>query len=211
MPLECGQLARSPQPAGPNGPWLVMVSGMPATGKTTLGRRLAADVGVPFFAKDELKETLFDTLGVGDRSWSRRLGAASMTLLRAIAEATVSAGRSAVIEANFTLAYDAPFYQELMARAGVRVAQVWLTASPDAIIERFERRAASPQRHPGHVELANMDEFRRALAREDDAPLPLGGPIRRVDTNDFATLDYPALLEWLRAALAGADAPGETS
>lgn len=208
MPLEGEQPA---QPAGPDGPWLVMVSGMPATGKTTLGRRLAADLGAPFFAKDELKETLFDTLGVGDRAWSRQLGAASMSLLRGIAEATVNAGRSAVIEANFTLAYDAPFYQELMARAGVRVAQVWLTASPDAIIERFERRAASPQRHPGHVELANMDEFRQALARVDDAPLPLAGPIRRVDTNDFATLDYPALLEWLRVALAGADTPGGTS
>lgn len=211
MPLEGGRPAQPARPAEPDGPWLAMVSGMPATGKTTLGRRLAADLGVPFFAKDELKETLFDTLGVGDRAWSRRLGAASMSLLRGIAEATVSAGHSAVIEANFTLAYDAPFYQELMARAGVRVAQVWLTASPDTIIERFERRAASPQRHPGHVELANMDEFRRALARVDDAPLPLAGPIQRVETNDFATLDYPALLEWLRAALAGADALGGTS
>lgn len=199
------------QPARPAGPWLVMVSGMPATGKTTLGRRLAADLGLPFFSKDELKETLFDTLGVGDRAWSRRLGAASMTLLRHIAEATASAGQAAVIEANFSLEYDAPFYQDLMSRSGVRIAQVWLTASPTTIVERFEQRAASPQRHPGHVELANMDEFRQALSRVDDAPLPLAGPLMHVETNDFVALDYPALLEWLCAALTGANAPGETS
>jgi len=199
------------QPARPTGPWLVMVSGMPATGKTTLGQRLAADLGLPFFSKDGLKETLFDSLDIGDRAWSRRLGAASFALLRSIAQAMVDAGQAAVIEANFSLEYDAPFYEELMTRSGVRIAQVWLTASPATIIARFEQRAASPQRHPGHVELANMDEFRQALARVDDAPLPLAGPLARIETNDFAALDYPALLEWLYTTLTGANAPGETS
>ena len=200
MPME------RPQPAR-----LALVSGMPATGKTTLGRRLAADLGLPFFAKDDLKETLFDTLGVGDLAWSRRLGPASFTLLRYIAEATVRAGQSAVIEANFTVEYDAPFYQSLVARHGVRVAQVWLTAAPMTILARFERRAASADRHPGHVELANMDEFRPALLRADDAPLPLAGALITVNTDDFAALDYPALLERLRLALDGADDPGGTS
>ncbi len=190
-------MAEQPRPA----PLLVVVSGKPATGKTTLGQRLAADLGLPFFARDALKETLFDALGVADRAWSRRLGAASFALLRRLTENMLSAGCSLVIEANFSAANDAPFYQSLATRYGALVAQVWLTAAPATIARRFEQRAASAERHPGHVELANMAEFRPALLRADDAPLPLDGALYAVDTTDFAAVAYPALLQSLRSEL----------
>ncbi len=36
--------------------------------------------------------------------------------------------------------------------------------------------------------LEHMDEFRAALLRTDDAPLPLPGALVTVDTTDFATV-----------------------
>jgi predicted kinase len=189
-------------------PLLIVVSGKPATGKTTLGRRLAADLGLPFFSKDDLKETLFDTLGASDRAWSRRLGAASFALLRRIAEAQLSAGQSLIVEANFAAAYDAPFYQSLATRHGARVAQVWLTAETATILRRFEQRAASDERHPGHVELAYMDEFRPALLRAEDAPLPLEGALYTLNTTDFAAVAYAVALHALRLARDGATGQG---
>lgn len=192
-------------------PLLLVITGKPATGKTTLGRRLAADLGLPFFSKDEMKETLFDSLGAADRAWSRRLGIASFALLRTVTAALLGAGQSLAVEANFLAAYDAPFYQSLVARSGARVAQVWLTATPEMIVERFERRAASEERHPGHVELANMAEFRVALLTREDAPLPLTGALFRVETSDFDRVDYIALLDGVRQAIGGAEAPGESS
>ncbi|HEX8858768.1 MAG TPA: AAA family ATPase [Actinomycetes bacterium] len=47
---------------------LVLVTGPPASGKTTLARPLAFSLGLPLLGKDTIKEALFDTLGNGDRS-----------------------------------------------------------------------------------------------------------------------------------------------
>lgn len=184
-------------------PLLVIVSGKPATGKTTLATRLAADLALPLFTKDGVKEALFDAMGVGDRAWSRRLGAGSMATLYHITATLLAARVSLMVEANFRPAMRAPLYGALAERTGARVAQVWLTAPLDTLLRRFEARAATAGRHPGHVEQANMAEFRALLAAED-TPLPLAGALFTVDTTDFAALRYAELLAALRLARAGA-------
>lgn len=45
---------------------LVLVTGLPASGKTTLAQGLAAMLELPLIAKDRYKELLFDVLGVKD-------------------------------------------------------------------------------------------------------------------------------------------------
>ena len=66
---------------------LVYVSGAPGSGKSTLAVPLAAELGYALLRKDRIKETLHDALGAPepDRVWSRRLGAAAMELLWALA------------------------------------------------------------------------------------------------------------------------------
>jgi predicted kinase len=78
---------------------VVLVSGAPGSGKTTIAVPLAAELGFPLLSKDIIKEQLFDVLGAGDGdsvSWSKRLGAASMELMWTLAgqfpEAVLEAG-----------------------------------------------------------------------------------------------------------------------
>jgi len=56
---------------------LIVVSGAPGTGKSTIAAALADELGWPLLALDTVKETLADVLGLGGESWSNRVGDAA--------------------------------------------------------------------------------------------------------------------------------------
>jgi adenylate kinase family enzyme len=62
-------------------PILILISGFSCTGKTTLASKIAKRYLLPSISKDEIKESLYDSLGYSDREWSKKLGIASYDLL----------------------------------------------------------------------------------------------------------------------------------
>lgn len=47
----------------------IVISGIPASGKTTLASQLAPVLNLPLLDKDDILESLFDSLGIGDAEW----------------------------------------------------------------------------------------------------------------------------------------------
>lgn len=184
-------------------PWLLIVNGRAATGKTTLARRLAREFVAPLIHKDGLKEPLYDTLGAPDRAASRRLGVATYAIQRAIAAELLMAGVSLILEANYREEFEGAPLRALITAHDARVAQIWLSAQPDVLIERFTQRAASAERHPGHRELAYMDEIRQTIAAPDDTPLALPGPLLSLDTTTFREQDQQTALAFARLLIGG--------
>jgi predicted kinase len=154
---------------------LVLVTGPPASGKTTLARPLAHHLGLPLLGKDPIKEALFDTLGTGDRAWSRRLGAASYAVLLALAGELPAA----VVDANFY-----PDHGPELLRACQRPIEVFCRCPAAEVERRFTRRA--PARHPGHVDHVLDGRV---------GPLGLGGPVLEVDTS--GPVDITAVASWV--------------
>jgi predicted kinase len=66
-------------------PPFVIVTGLAASGKTTLAVPLAQALGVPLVSKDAIKEALFEAVGIGDLQWANTLSRAADAALVEIA------------------------------------------------------------------------------------------------------------------------------
>ena len=83
-------------------PLLVVVTGNPGVGKSTLARRLADELRLPLLAKDAIKERLGDVLGPpADRAASQALGRATMLVLFDVVDELLRGGQSVIVESNF--------------------------------------------------------------------------------------------------------------
>ena len=51
----------------------ILVSGLPGSGKSTVGRALATELGADLFDKDDYLERLFVARGIGDDNWRQQL------------------------------------------------------------------------------------------------------------------------------------------
>ena len=173
---------------------MLVITGAPASGKTTVGRRLARELGLAYLSKDVFKEVLFDELGWQDRAWSKQVGGASMRLLYACADELLRVGQSVALESNFYPRWDTEPLQALMQWHACRVVQVLCVAPGTVLAERYKQRAFSGERHPGHVDRTSMDEILPILLGEPWPALPLAAPLVRVDTTDFEAIDYSAVL-----------------
>ena len=182
-------------------PPVLIVSGAPATGKTTLGRRIASDFALPFLSRDGIKESLYDTIGASDRDWSRQLGMASIQLLFHFVERLLEVGQGLVVESNFYDRYDTPRFEVVLARYAARPVQIHCAAAAPVIIARYRVRASTSERHPGHLGAAVLPELRSGLREATWGPLRLAVPCVTVNTTDFATLDYAGLCGAVRRSL----------
>src|SRR6185503_20318251 len=122
---------------------LVYVSGAPGSGKTSLAVPLAAALGCALLTKDRIKETLHDAFGApdADRAWSRRLGAAAMELLWALA----ADAPAVVIEANFRP--HSEYEKAKLSALAARPVEVHCACPPELAVQRYNARAT----HPVHV------------------------------------------------------------
>ena len=76
---------------------LILFSGLPGTGKSTLAEALARDVGIPVFAKDWLEATLVRS-ELKPVNEGKSLGFAGYELLTTLAERQLMLGQSVILD-----------------------------------------------------------------------------------------------------------------
>lgn len=156
-------------------PTLVVVSGPPGAGKTTLAHEIARAVGCPAVCRDEIKEGMVHATpgfvaGPGDALTMRTL-----PTFFTVIELLLTAGVTIVAEAAFQDRVWRPGLEPLRSLARIRVVHCTVDAEL-AATRRAQRAAANPARR-AHEEAAAIgpDEFQR---------VELEVPSIEVDTSD---------------------------
>lgn len=166
---------------------IVIVTGPPASGKTTLATRLAADLSLPLITKDGIKEALFDALGHVDRESSERIGRGSWEVLWHLLEVEVAARRSALFEGNFSADHAGERLIGLARRFEFTTLQIHCFAPVDLLYSRYQERIHN--RHPGHADADRLAEI-RAVLDPGRYLLAIPGDLISVDTTSFDQVEY---------------------
>ena len=161
----------------------VVVSGAPGSGKSTLARELAPLLDLPLLMKDTIKEAIADELGAANPAESKRLGAATMNVLLALARQN----RGAVIESTWVPELSRPALRDLRP-----IVEVFVEVPVEEAFRRYRERAGT--RHFVHFD-HDVDE---AAIRERARAIGGDWPLVTVDgTRDY---DIEAIVEQILSA-----------
>ncbi len=166
---------------------LVIINGLPGTGKTTLANLLSKELIMPIVAKDTIKEFLFDELGVTDRTWSRTLGMASNDFLYQLTDIMLASDKSLIIENAFEVAFARPRLKVLVNKYKPSVLEVYCTTDPAIRKQRFVSRNETGERHQGHFDQENYAAKLGPEPYEKYSPIEIG-PVLRIDTTEDTDL-----------------------
>lgn len=177
----------------------IIVTGIPASGKSTLGLAIARRLGLKMLDKDEILEELFDSEGIGDVQWRTRLSRAADELLRERALASDGAVITSWWRHPSSMVASGTPVDWLSNLQGIRI-EVHCVCNAQIATERFKLR----QRHAGHLD-RSKPYADLLMSFEQQATLgPLGvGLLVEVDTE--RVVELPALLATIDALSTTAD------
>ncbi|MDK9496137.1 AAA family ATPase [Streptomyces katrae] len=164
-------------------PLLAVVSGPPATGKTTLARALAQRLGVPAVLRDEIKQGMVMNHPGHAPDGNDLLNVPTMEAFFATLTVLLGAGTSVVAEAAFQDRLWRPGLEPLMKIADLRI--IRCTTPTAAIAQRITDRAHRDSHRAAHGDKALLADMKAGLYDPDQfVPISLDAPNLLVDTSD---------------------------
>jgi predicted kinase len=152
---------------------VIVVSGAPGTGKSTVAAALGAGLGWPVLALDAIKEALADVLGLGNEDWSDRLGDAAAEIVFRLS-------------ARFPDAVAEGWWRGPRRERALDVfagaVEAFCYCDPGLAMDRMRDRHGAG-RHPIHRDVIDPSILDGAAALAATVvPLGLGGALVRIDT-----------------------------
>lgn len=196
--------------------YCILVTGIPAAGKSTMAEMMAEQLKLPVISKDAVKELLFDNVGFRSREEKVNLGIASMEIMYYVAGQLMSAGQPFIMENNFEYSSQQGI-QNLLEKYQYPALTIALTGDYKVIYQRYLERESSPDRHRGHVvndcypekkendpaickvTPVSYENFVQGIEQRGFDAFWVDGKQMKVDTTDFSKIDMEELVSQIEA------------
>jgi hypothetical protein len=164
----------------------VLISGLPASGKSRLARRLGHALDLPVIDKDDILEHLFESKRIGDAAWRRMLSRESDEIFQRRAMAAADGAVLASFWRVPGMPSDSGTPTDWIHALSTHLVNVHCVCDAETAADRFLRR----QRHRGHLDdTKSRDEVLISLRILSDLPhLDIGERVE-VDTSEEPHLD----------------------
>ncbi len=163
-------------------PFLLIVSGHPAAGKSTLSTRLAGDLQLPVVNRDRLRRYVFSELM--ELSAARALlPAACDRLVLGTLSTILEAGGGVVLDGIFNTERHMRPVRDYVAESGTRAVEFCLWGDPDALERRFIERADPP------LTSDLRPYFDQVVRRPRESVLLPPAVVEHLDTTDPSAID----------------------
>ena len=188
--------------------YCILVTGIPAAGKSTIAAFLAEYFGLPVISKDKIKELMYDDIGFQSREEKVKLGIASMNIMYYMATQLMKNNQPFILENNFEKISKEPLL-EIFERYSYIAITVTLTGNYSKIYKRFVERNNSPDRHRGHVvndrypekapnrivKPISYENFVNGVINRGMESFVANGPHIVIDTTDFEKINIETLIK----------------
>lgn len=184
-------------------PLLILVSGAPATGKTTLARKLSDYFKAPYFSADEIKETISEwVVGRKNRKLYEKVCNASYDIFYKNIKKILSISGVCIAEALFIKELAEPKIREIQKKFNCRILQIYLKADEKIATKRYDLRHGKGKRHKSHV--PKMSIGLKKYGGYDNlikkARLEIAKTIE-IDTNNLKKIDYKEIFNKIEKIL----------
>lgn len=188
--------------------YCILVTGIPAAGKSSMAKILAEALHLPVISKDAIKERMYDAIGFRSRAEKVQLGVASMNIMYYMAEQLMQCGQTFILENNFE-DISKEGLLSILERHAYTAITVTLTGDYHVIYQRFLARDQSPDRHRGHVvndcypetggshpvPPTSFEKFVFSIETRGMDRFTANGPQIIVDTTDFSKIDREIVIQ----------------
>lgn len=193
---------------------IIIIAGMPASGKSTVAAKISKAFGYPILEKDAIKEELFDVIGFTNYAEKRRHDVAATAVLLRCTDALLQGGSSFICVNNFRPEVQSQL-QEILDRNQCQCVTVFFGGNADEFYKRYVERDQKHLRHLGHVlqehypprEGDSLDytmtrqEFAEKFEQLGMADFKISGPRIEVDATHPELIDVDKLIADIRKAL----------
>ena len=173
-------------------PLLLVFTGLPGCGKTTLARRVANALSIPLLSKDRVQSALVQ------QNLAPRATADGYLLILNLAEEQLSLGVSCILDAVFPLPGFRQSLEEIATRHGARLRVIHCICSDEFV---WKQRMQGRTQYHDYWTPVGWEEVERLKAIYE--PWPTSTPVLQIDAIINPDHNFRGILTWLDG-----DSPG---